>query len=108
MNQTFLIIYRPGTAWKTGQSASAQPPPEHGRYLLNLYKQGKLRFAGPFDDDTGAALVLEVSDETQAKALLNADPAIVQGVFTYELHPWALVPWERYLNQSKEQERLNQ
>lgn len=98
MTQLFLIIYRPGPAWKTGQPASAQPPLEHGRYLLHLYKQGQLRSAGPFDDDTGAALVLEVFDEAQAKALVNADPAIVQAVFTYELHPWTLVPWEHYLN----------
>lgn len=102
MNQTFLIIYRPGPAWKTGQPASAQPPPEHGRYLLDLYKQGELRSAGPFDDDTGAELVLEAADEAQARALVNADPAIVHGVFTYELHPWALVPWERYLNRPEE------
>ncbi|GAB3643373.1 YciI family protein [Spirosoma arcticum] len=62
MKQTFLVIYRPGLAWKTGQPASAQPPPEHGRYLLDLYKQGYLRSAGPFSDDMGAALVLEAPD----------------------------------------------
>lgn len=100
MKRFFLIIYRPGPAWKAGIPASVQPPPEHGRYLLDLYKQGYLRSAGPFDDDTGAALVLEAFDEDQTKALVNADPAIVQAVFTAEIHPWALIPWERYLNQS--------
>ena len=101
MNQTFLIIYRPGPSWKTGQPASAQPPPEHGRYLLNLYKQGYLRSAGPFGDGMGAALILEASDETQARALINADPAIVQDVFSYELHRWALVPWAHYINRTE-------
>ena len=98
MNQSFLILYRPGLAWKPGQPASAQPPPEHGRYLLHLYQQGHLRSAGPFGDDTGAALVLEAANEAQARELVETDPAIVQTVFTYEIHPWALVPWERYLN----------
>lgn len=102
MNQLFLIIYRPGPAWKIGQPASAQPPPDHGRYLLHLYKQGQLRSAGPFGDDTGAALVLEAADEAQARALVNADPAVVNAVFEYELHPWALVPWESYVDRTNE------
>jgi uncharacterized protein len=96
MIETFLIIYRPGPAWKAGQPARDQPPPEHGRYLLELYQQGHLCLAGPFSDDTGAALVMEATDETQARAIVGADPAVVQAIFTYELHPWALVPWERY------------
>ena len=101
MSQTFLILYRPGPAWVGGKSAVTQPPPEHGRYLLDLYKQGQLRLAGPFGDDTGAALVLEAPDEAQARKLVDADPAVLQAIFTYELHPWMLVPWARYATQSK-------
>ena len=101
MNQTFLIIYRPGPAWVAGKSAAVQPPPEHGRYLLDLYKQGQLRLAGPFGDDTGAALVLEAPDEVQARQLVEADPAVVQEIFRYELHPWTLIPWAHYAAQSK-------
>ena len=100
MNQPFLVIYRPGSAWIPGQPVWAQPPPAHGRYLLSLYQQGLLLFAGPFDDDTGAALMLEAANEVQARALVDADPAVRQAVFTYELHPWALVPWERYVNRA--------
>ena len=101
MSQPFLVIYRPGPAWIAGKPAAAQPPPEHGRYLLDLYVQGQLRLAGPFGDDTGAALVLEATDEAQARQLVDADPAIVQAIFSYELHPWTLVSWERYWQRSE-------
>ncbi|GAB4039655.1 YciI family protein [Spirosoma jeollabukense] len=101
MNQIFLVVYQPGLAWKAGEPAAAQPIPEHGRYLLDLYKQGYLRLAGPFGDDTGAALVLEAPDEAQARRLVNTDPAVVQAIFSYELHPWTLVPWEHYWQRSE-------
>jgi uncharacterized protein len=97
----FLVIYQPGSAWKAGTPAKDQPTPEHGRYLLQLYKQGYLLSAGPFGDDTGAALVLEAADQAQATKLIAADPAIVQSLFTYEIHPWTLVPWERYAQRPK-------
>lgn len=98
MNQTFLVVYRPGPAWLTGQPISAQPLQEHGRFLLALYRKGQLRLAGPFSDDTGGALVLEALNESQARTVVDADPAVVDAIFTYELHPWTLVLWERYLN----------
>ena len=103
MNQTFLIVYRPGAAWVPGQPVRAQPPAAHGPYLLALYRQGSLRFAGPFADDSGAALVLEAPDEAQARALVEHDPAVSQAVFTYELYPWVLVPLDRYILEAKAQ-----
>lgn len=100
MNQTFLIVYRPGPAWLIGQPVSAQPLQEHSRFLLALYEKRQLRLAGPFSDDTGGALVLEATDESQARTIVDADPAVIHAVFTYELHPWVLVPWEHYLNRA--------
>ena len=95
MNTTFLVVYRPGPAWLDGQPIAAQPLTAHGRFLLALYKKGQLRMAGPFGDDTGGALVLEVPDEARARIIIDSDPAVTDAVFTYELHLWALVPWNR-------------
>jgi uncharacterized protein YciI len=97
MKSTFLVLYRPGPHWAPGKPIREQPPKEHGKYLLDLYARGAMRFAGPFDDNTGAAVVLEAADEAEAKALVGGDPAVKNGIFTAELHPWALVPWENYL-----------
>jgi uncharacterized protein YciI len=94
---TFLVIYRPGPAWAPGKPIKEQPPKEHGKYLLDLFAKGSMKFAGPFMDNAGGAVVLEAANETEATALVKSDPAVQKGIFLYELHPWELVPWQKYL-----------
>jgi uncharacterized protein len=97
MKSTFLVIYRPGPAWLPGKPVGEQPTKEHGRYQLGLYKKGEMKFAGPFTDDAGGAVVLEVADEAAAKAIVAADPGVTSGLFVTEMHPWAPVAWEKYI-----------
>jgi uncharacterized protein YciI len=97
MKSTFLVLYRPGPAWVAGKHIREQPPKEHGKYMLELYERGAMKSAGPFDDDTGAAIVLEAADEAEARSVIAADPAVKAGIFTHEIHPWGLVPWEKYV-----------
>ena len=87
---TFLVMYRPGPAWLAGKSISEQPLKEHGTYMRNLYAQGSVKLAGPLTDDAGGAVVLEVANESVAKAIVTEDPAVKAGVFVYEMHPWEL------------------
>jgi uncharacterized protein YciI len=94
---TFLVIYRPGPAWPPGQNLAELPLKDHGTYMLSLYKRGAMKLAGPLTDNAGGAVVLEVSGESEAKEIVAADPAVVAGIFVYEMHPWAPVPWEKYL-----------
>jgi uncharacterized protein YciI len=98
---TFLIIYRPGPAWLPGKSVSEQPLKEHGKYMLSLYTKGALKFAGPFTDNAGGAVVLELASESDAKTIVTEDPAVKTGLFLYELHPWGLVSWEKYVKKPK-------
>jgi len=98
---TFLVIYRPGPAWLAGKSASEQPLKEHGTYMLALYKQGWMKLAGPLKDNAGGAVVLEVADESQAKAIVAEDPAVKSGVFICEMHPWELKPWGDYAKKAE-------
>jgi uncharacterized protein len=93
---TFLVIYRPGPAWPKDAPVSTLPLQEHGRYLLGLYSSGLLKIAGPFTDDTGGAVMLEVANEAEAKAIVENDPAVKSDQFLYELRPWSPVPWERF------------
>lgn len=94
---TFLVIYKPGSAWLPGKPLAQQPLREHGRYMLDLYSQGRLKIAGPFSDDSGGAVVLYAANQDEAKSTVMKDPAVVTGVFVYELHPWSLVDWESRL-----------
>jgi uncharacterized protein YciI len=90
---TYLVIYRAGPSWPPGAPIRALPLREHGRYMLELYKQSVMRFAGSFADDSGGAVMFEAENDEAARAIVEADPAVVAGVFTFELHRWALVPW---------------
>ena len=98
---TFLVIYRPGPAWLPGKSISEQPLKEHGKYMLGLYVKGSMKFAGPLTDNAGGAVVLEVADESQAKAIVAEDPAVKSGVFICEMHPWELKPWGDYAKKAE-------
>jgi len=98
---TYLVLYRPGPAWLTGKSVMEQPLKEHGKYMLSLYVKGSMKLAGPLTDNAGGAVLLEVSNEAEAKAIVANDPAVKSGVFVYEMHPWKLQPWEKFAKKAK-------
>jgi len=98
---TYLVLYRPGPAWLTGKSVMEQPLKEHGKYMLSLYVKGSMKLAGPLTDNAGGAVLLEVSNEAEAKAIVANDPAVKSGVFVYEMHPWKLQPWETFAKKAK-------
>lgn len=93
------MIYRPGPGWLANQPLAAQPLKEHGRHLLNLYRRGVLRYAGPFADESGGAAMIEATDDADAKALVAADPTVVAQVLTFQVYGWMLRPWARYAEQ---------
>src|SRR5215469_1806840 len=98
---TYLVLYRPGPAWLTGKSVMEQPLKEHGKYMLSLYIKGSMKLAGPLGDNAGGAVLLEVSNEAEAKAIVGNDPAVKSGVFVYEMHAWKLQPWEKFAKKAK-------
>lgn len=99
---TFLVVYRPGPNWLRDKPVTEQPLKEHGRYLLGLYAKGVMKMAGPFAHDAGGAVILEASDEVEAKAIVDADPAVIDGVMIGEVHQWHRVPWHEHLKKAKE------
>ncbi|MGC2626627.1 MAG: YciI family protein [Candidatus Udaeobacter sp.] len=104
---TYLVVYRPGSAWLTGKSVMEQPLKEHEKYMLSLYIKGSMRLAGPLTDNAGGAVLLEVSDEAEAKAIVASDPAVKSGIFVYEMHPWKLQPWEEFAKKAKGRHAMN-
>ncbi len=94
---TFLVVYKPGPTWIAGKPLKEQPLKEHGKYMLGLYTKGTLKAAGPFTDGAGGAVTFAAADATEAGAIVANDPAVISGVFVYELHPWGPVDWDRFL-----------
>jgi len=91
---SYLCIYRPGARWLPGKPLSGQPLRDHGRYMLDLYRRGIMRLAGPFADGSGGAMLFSAEDDASAEAIVSTDPAVVAQTFTYELRQWAVVDWE--------------
>jgi uncharacterized protein YciI len=100
---TYLVIYRAGPSWPSGAPIRALPLREHGRYMLELYRQSVLRFAGSFADDSGGAVMFDAENDAAARAIVDADPAVISGIFTFQLHRWALVPWAEIAKRAREQ-----
>ncbi|MBZ5603813.1 MAG: YciI family protein [Acidobacteriia bacterium] len=96
--QTFLVVYKPGPKFIAGKPIAAQPLGEHGRYMMSLYQKGILKIAGPFTDDAGGAVMFSAATPADAKSIVEHDPAVINGIFSYDLHPWGLVDWQSRAN----------
>lgn len=57
----------------TADSARLDARPAHRRRLRDLYAQGVLVAAGPWDDDSGALLVFDI-ERAGVEAVIGADP----------------------------------
>jgi uncharacterized protein YciI len=58
---------------------------EHGRRNFELRASGELTIVGPLGDGEFAGLCIFATDLDRTRALMDADPAIAAGIFTYEL-----------------------
>jgi len=88
--QHFLVRLegkRPG--WPEGMSdAEQRVMGEHFVHLRALTWAGKCLLAGPvFGADTFGLVVLQVADEAEARAIMDAEPSVVAGVHGYRLQP---------------------
>lgn len=64
---------------------------EHGVYMQTLFDEDRLLYGGPFDDHTGGLAIMTVESEAEAQAIVDEDPAVVDGTFDADLHPWMVV-----------------
>ena len=101
INGSFYSLQRPSSY---AQWAAATPPDfvfavKGARYITHMLRLRNVEAAlanffasGPFEDDSGALIIYEADSEKQARALLEADPFRVAGVFqTFTMKPWRQV-----------------
>lgn len=66
--------------------------PTHREYLRSLLEQGKLVQSGPFTDDSGALIVYEAEDISEAQVLLTNDPFALNGIIVgADIKEWNVV-----------------
>jgi uncharacterized protein YciI len=61
---------------------------EHADYLHGLLEQGRLVLAGPSLGPVFGVAVFEARDEADARAVMEADPAVKSGLQKAELSPF--------------------
>jgi uncharacterized protein len=86
----FIYVVRPARAGfvdaMTDEEQSVMG--EHFAYLQELLADGTLMLAGPCLDRAFGIAIFEADDAAEAERIMRADPAVVRGVFTAELHPF--------------------
>ncbi|HVL25622.1 MAG TPA: YciI family protein [Thermomicrobiales bacterium] len=69
-----------------------QVRPTHREYLRSILEAGKLHESGPLADDSGAIIVYDVADLSEAQEILANDPFAQEGVIAgAQLQQWNIV-----------------
>lgn len=90
MKQYFLVLLKSGSERSQNQEEALEIQKGHMANIDSLANIGKLDLAGPMGDDIElrGILVLRVPTLEEAKACIDADPAVKANRLSYEIHPW--------------------
>ena len=91
MTTAHVLIYRPGPAWLPGRSVFQQALQPHLHYMHQLLQSRVLRIGGPFLDDSGGLVVVNLDTLQAARACADADPAVRDGIMQVDVHPWRVM-----------------
>ncbi|HMG74821.1 MAG TPA: YciI family protein [Pyrinomonadaceae bacterium] len=89
--QFHMALIKKGPKWgETAEPQRNQILQQHFANVISMLGTGKAVIAGPMGDDTGLAGIFILRSKTaeEAKAWVDADPAVDAGLFTAEMHPW--------------------
>jgi uncharacterized protein YciI len=89
---TFVYLIRPTRPGFVDSMTSAEEKKVglHFEYLKALLHVGKVVLAGPCLDGAFGIVILRVETLAEATELMNADPAVVGGIFSAEVHPFKI------------------
>lgn len=86
----FLVQFSLGPAWDPAKGPAEQDAfAEHSGNLGRLRGEGRIVLGARYSDK--GMIVLRAATEEAARAEIEADPGVVAGIFTFELH--ALAPF---------------
>jgi uncharacterized protein YciI len=83
-----LALIGPGPAWTDGRTVFDQDPRvlgEHLAHMRRLFDSGALLLGGPAYDGRSGIALLETPRLDEAAALIEDDPAVGTGLFTYTI-----------------------
>jgi uncharacterized protein YciI len=90
----WFVLLKAGPQRNQDSVSASKIQAGHMANIKRLYDLGKLKVAGPFEDDTLAQgiFIFDCDSENEVKALLITDPAIKAGRLIFDIHPWYTSP----------------
>jgi uncharacterized protein YciI len=83
--QRIIVRVKAGPKWADGGPPEAQPGwDEHATFVDALVDQGTFVMGGPLSDYSGSLVILEGITRDEARALMDEDPFVQNGVFVVE------------------------
>jgi uncharacterized protein YciI len=85
-----LVVFNAGPAWTSGPPEQQADWDAHSDFIDDLIERGHFVMGGPIADNSGSITVLEnVAGADEARALLDADPFLANGVFEWsDVREW--------------------
>lgn len=89
--QFYMALLKKGPGWTVGNMQDhGELHQKHVAYVRSLVASGKAIIAGPLTDDKDlrGVYIFRARSTDEAKGWAAADPAVVAGHLTVEMHPW--------------------
>jgi len=86
-----MAIFTKGPIWVTTSDAErGRIFQEHLGNVFSMYESGKMVIAGPFGDNINLVgiFIMRAASSDEARAWVEADPAVKAGLLVPEMHPW--------------------
>jgi uncharacterized protein YciI len=90
MKTYFIVFLRPGAKMNSDTATVQHILKEHLRYSTKMYNEGQAHVLGPVLDESSVCGIVIYGTSTiqEAKAFAEQDPAVKEGVFIADVHPW--------------------
>jgi uncharacterized protein YciI len=93
--QRIVVRIKAGPAWTDGSPPEAQPGwDKHEIFVDALVDQGTIVMGGPLSDYSGSIVIFEGIARDAARALMDQDPFVRNGVFIVE----EVLEWTVYVD----------
>lgn len=90
----WFVMLTTGPNRSQDSTTAAKLQEGHMSNMGMMYREGKLKVAGPFGDDGNwrGIFIFDCETKEEVLKLLAKDPAISAGRLAYEIHPWYTEP----------------
>jgi uncharacterized protein YciI len=85
----FVLSHTPGRIWDHGKAFRNQPGiDQHVAYWSGYADKGQIVLGGPFLDNSGGMMILDVPTPEAAHAMAEADPTVKSSLLAVTVRPW--------------------